>query len=110
MSRPFTTELQGEIEKFRHAQRVLRKAAAAAVENLEQRRMFANPVADTGGPYVVNEGSSVLVSGLGSTDDGSIASYQWDTNYSAGRGFRARFTGTKFNFTATDSGTTSRCA
>mgnify|MGYP000429133832 CR=1 FL=1 len=30
---------------------------------------------------------------------------QWDTNYSAGRGFRSRFTGTTWRFTATDSGT-----
>ncbi len=104
MSRSVASNQNGE-SKFTHARRLLRSAVHTVVESLEQRRLFAvNPVAVPGGPYVVNEGSSVLVSGLGSTDDGSIVSYQWDTNYSAGRGFRARFTGSKFNFVASDSG------
>jgi hypothetical protein len=37
------------------------------------------PTAVVGGPYSVNEGSSVALSGAGSSDpDGSIASYAWD--------------------------------
>ena len=37
------------------------------------------PVADAGGPYSVNQGVALAVSGAGSTDaDGSIALYEWD--------------------------------
>ncbi len=37
------------------------------------------PVANAGGPYIVNEGSSIVLSGAGSGDpDGTIASYAWD--------------------------------
>ena len=104
MSRSVTSNQRGEL-KFSRTRRILRSAALIVVEGLEQRRLFANPVAAPGGPYTVDEGDSVLVSGLASTDDGSIVSHQWDTNYSAGRGFRPRFTGTKFNFVASDSGT-----
>jgi uncharacterized delta-60 repeat protein len=40
------------------------------------------PMADAGGPYAVNEGLSIALSGAGSSDaDGSIASYEWDMNY-----------------------------
>ena len=37
------------------------------------------PTADAGGPYSVNEGSSITLSGSGSSDsEGTIASYEWD--------------------------------
>ena len=37
------------------------------------------PTADAGGPYTVDEGSSVMLSASGSSDpDGSIVSYEWD--------------------------------
>jgi parallel beta-helix repeat protein/predicted outer membrane repeat protein len=39
------------------------------------------PAADAGGPYQVDEGSSVILDGSGSTDEGSIESYEWDFNY-----------------------------
>jgi hypothetical protein len=88
---------------------VLGQAIQPLLESLETRQMFAPmvaPVANLGGPYSVAEGSSILINGNQSTDaDGTITSYQWDTNYSAGRGFRPRFTGTKWTFNASDSGT-----
>jgi uncharacterized delta-60 repeat protein len=40
------------------------------------------PNGNAGGPYAVFEGSSVVLSGAGSSDsDGSIVSYEWDFNY-----------------------------
>ncbi|MCR9200559.1 MAG: PKD domain-containing protein [Planctomycetaceae bacterium] len=40
------------------------------------------PAADAGGPYSVPEGGSVTLSGAGSTDsDGTIASYEWDFDF-----------------------------
>ena len=38
-----------------------------------------NPVANAGGPYVINEGSGVTLNGLGSTDpEGGPLTYRWD--------------------------------
>ena len=88
---------------------VLSAAVSPLLEMLEGRSLFtanAIPTAVAGGPYSVNEGSSVLISGLNSTDsDGTVATYQWDTNYSAGKGFKNRLTGSTWTFTADDSGT-----
>jgi uncharacterized delta-60 repeat protein len=40
------------------------------------------PVANPGGPYVVNDLTRLSLSGAGSSDaDGSIVSYEWDFNY-----------------------------
>jgi PKD repeat protein len=36
------------------------------------------PTANAGGPYTAEEGEAVLLDGSGSTDDGSIVSYEWD--------------------------------
>ena len=42
-----------------------------------------SPTADAGGPYVVDEGSSVVLDGTGSSDpDGTIASYLWSPDIS----------------------------
>jgi PKD repeat protein len=38
------------------------------------------PVADAGGPYTGDEGSAIVFSGSGSTDDQGIASWEWDLN------------------------------
>ncbi len=85
---------------------LIKSVVRSTLEMLEERRLFTNPLADAGGPYTVAEGQTVQISGLDSTvSAGSIVSYQWDTNYSVSRGFRARFTGTSWRFTATDSGT-----
>jgi uncharacterized repeat protein (TIGR01451 family) len=35
------------------------------------------PAADAGGPYSGNEGSAIPLDGSGSTDDGTIVTYQW---------------------------------
>ena len=37
-----------------------------------------SPMADAGGPYDVDEGSSVQLSGSGTDDDGTVAAYAWD--------------------------------
>lgn len=43
------------------------------------------PTAQANGPYTVAEGSSILLSGAGSSDsDGTIAAYDWDYDYSGG--------------------------
>ncbi|MDB5324710.1 MAG: non-specific endonuclease, partial [Phycisphaerales bacterium] len=88
---------------------ILGAAITPLLETLEGRSLFtanALPTAIAGGPYSVNEGSSVLISGLSSTDsDGTVASYQWDTNYSASKGFKNRLSGGTYTFTADDSGT-----
>jgi len=89
-----------------------RKALGAAIkpllEMLETRSYFSvAPVADAGGPYSVQQGSSVLISGLNSTDsDGTVASYQWDTDYNSSAGFKARLTNTsgKWTFHANTAG------
>jgi Ca2+-binding RTX toxin-like protein len=39
------------------------------------------PVADAGGPYVVNEGTPLRLDGGRSTDDKGIVRYEWDLNY-----------------------------
>jgi PKD repeat protein len=44
-----------------------------------------SPQAVPGGPYMVNEGSTVTFNGGGSKDpDGSIAKYEWDFGYNGG--------------------------
>ena len=90
-------------------QDVLDAAINPLLEQLEARSMFTvnvAPVANPGGPYTVAEGQSVMISGLASTDsDGTVASYQWDTNYSSSRGFRNQVQSPTWNFTADDSGT-----
>jgi 6-phosphogluconolactonase (cycloisomerase 2 family) len=40
----------------------------------------APPVANAGGPYVVNEGGSVTLNGTGTDPDGDTLSYAWDFN------------------------------
>ena len=39
------------------------------------------PEAHAGGPYTLTEGTPLHLDGTGSTDDGSIVSYQWDLDY-----------------------------
>lgn len=57
------------------------------------------PIAVVGGPYSVSEGSSVTLSGAGSSDpDGSIASFAWDLDndgqYDDASGMNANFSTT----------------
>ena len=41
----------------------------------------SNPTADGGGPYVINEGLSLLLNASGSSDpDGDLLSFSWDVN------------------------------
>jgi len=61
------------------------------------------PVAVAGGPYAMNEGSSVTLSASGSTDsDGTISSYAWDFDCD---GQFDDATGVAPSFTTTSSGT-----
>jgi hypothetical protein len=57
------------------------------------------PVADAGGPYSINEGGTVQLTGSGSDPDGSVASYEWDLNYD-GITFDVEATGTSPMFSA----------
>ena len=41
------------------------------------RLAFTPPSADTGGPYVTNEGQDIMLSAAGSSDDGTLT-YAWD--------------------------------
>ncbi|MEZ6032244.1 MAG: PKD domain-containing protein [Planctomycetaceae bacterium] len=62
-----------------------------------------NPVANAAGPYVMNEGGSVILNGSVSIDsDGTIASYAWDLD---GDGQYDDATGVTASFTTTNSGT-----
>src|SRR5205823_12700230 len=86
--------------------RKLASAVRASLQELERRQMLsvgANPTAVTGGPYVVNEGSSVVINGTSSSDsDGTIATYKWDLNYTPALGFRTSVTGGSFTYHASD--------
>jgi uncharacterized delta-60 repeat protein len=63
-------------------------------------RVNVVPTANPGGPYSVNEGSSVQLNGAASSDpDGTIASYEWDFNYD-GVSFAADATGATPTFNA----------
>jgi uncharacterized delta-60 repeat protein len=58
------------------------------------------PTANAGGPYSVNEGSTVELSGEGSIDpDGTIVSWEWDFDYD-GSNFDSDATGTTTMFSA----------
>jgi hypothetical protein len=59
-------------------------------ELLENRYLLANPTANAGGPYSLQERGNVLLTGSGS---GSINTWQWDLNYSAAGGFQVDATG-----------------
>lgn len=89
----------------RKSKSLLGKAVRATIDSLEGRRLLANPVANPGGPYTVNEGASININGGGSTDDGTIAAYAWDLNYKVSKGFRRGVTGQAFGFEGGDSGT-----
>jgi hypothetical protein len=91
--------------EHKRARKALANAVRSCFEQLETRQLLsgADPVAVTGGPYTVNEGSSVAISGSGSSDaDGTITSYKWDLNYNAGLGFRTSITGVGFTYHAAD--------
>ena len=61
-----------------------------------------HPVANAGGPYLTNEGSSISLNGTGSIDsDGSIVSYDWDLDQD---GQFDDATGATVNFSTTQSG------
>jgi hypothetical protein len=58
------------------------------------------PVANLGGPYSAAEGASINLSGSASSEvGGTIAKYEWDTNYN-GTTFVARATGVNASFSA----------
>ncbi|MDB5357034.1 MAG: uncharacterized protein JWN24_3487 [Phycisphaerales bacterium] len=62
--------------------------------------LTAPPTASAGGPYSVNEGSSIALSGAGSTDpDSETLTYQWDLNYN-GVTFNPTVTGVSPTFSA----------
>src|SRR5438128_9117425 len=83
----------------RKGARKLASAVRASLQELERRQMLSagDPTAVTGGPYAVNEGSSVVINGTSSFDsDGTIATYKWDLNYNPALGFRTSVTGGSF--------------
>jgi hypothetical protein len=86
---------------------ILTSAVSPLFEGLEKRsHLSVTPTAVAGGPYTVAEGQSVLISGLASTDsDGTVARYEWDTNYNVSKGFKARATTGTWKFHADTSGT-----
>lgn len=54
----------------------------SVIESLEHRTLFAIPTAVPGGPYVLNEGSSITISGSATDPDvGDTHTYAWDLNY-----------------------------
>jgi hypothetical protein len=60
----------------------LASAVGIGLEKLETRALFNGAVANPGGPYTVNEGSSITLDASGSTDNtGTILTYKWDLNY-----------------------------
>ena len=72
----------------------LARAIRPCVEELELRQMLSggqSPVAVLHGPYNVNEGDAITISGADSTDpDGSVVSYKWDFNYNPANGFHTQ--------------------
>lgn len=97
------------LTETRRTRKALASAVRSCIETLETRQLLTgvDPVAVTGGPYTVNEGSSVAISGSGSSDaDGTIVSYKWDLNYNAGLGFRTSITGAGFTYHAADGAAT----
>lgn len=86
--------------KIRFRSKVSASDEDANVDNVRITGIVAGPnsapVADAGGGYVMNEGSSVVLSGLGSFDsDGTITGYAWDLDgdgqYDDGNGATAVF-------------------
>ena len=57
------------------------------------------PTADAGGPYVVGEGGSITLTGVGADSDGSVADYEWDLDYD-GTTFGVDSTGQSTTFSA----------
>jgi uncharacterized delta-60 repeat protein len=61
-----------------------------------------DPVANAGGPYSVDEGGNLSISGAASSDsDGHIVSYEWDFNYD-GSSFDVDATGMNVDFLKLD--------
>jgi hypothetical protein len=84
----FQSEFNQDLQKLTPAQLKARRSAASklaaavgfGLEHLEERALFTvTPVANPGGPYTVNEGSSITLNASGST--GSIVKYEWDLKY-----------------------------
>jgi hypothetical protein len=62
------------------------------------------PLADAGGPYGVNEASSISLSGTGSDPDGGAVTFEWSTNAPAGTCTFAAPTSQNTNVTCNDNG------
>jgi uncharacterized delta-60 repeat protein len=62
----------------------------------------AGPVADAGGPYVMDEGAAgITLSAAASSDsDGTIIKYEWDLNYDQFAGFQPDVRGVQTSFPA----------
>jgi hypothetical protein len=94
-----------KVASRRKVRALLDRAARATIDSLEGRRMLSSaPVANPGGPYVVDEGKGIVIDAGLSTDDGTIAAYGWDLNYKPSKGFRRNVTGQAFTYQAGDSG------
>jgi PKD repeat protein len=85
----------------------LLQAIKPILEQLERRNLFAAPHADPGGPYSVDEGSSIVISGAASTGGG--LTYQWDINYD-GVTFHPLLSGSSFTFRPSDGNATRHMA
>ena len=86
----FQSAFNQDQQKLSTAKQRARRSAAAKLaaavgygfERLEQRALFnGSAIANPGGPYTVNEGSSITLDGSASTDNGPITGYKWDLNY-----------------------------
>ncbi|MEO8270481.1 MAG: PKD domain-containing protein, partial [Aureliella sp.] len=92
--------------KIRFRSKVSASDEDANVDNVRITAIPAGPntppVAAAGGPYAMNEGSSVTLTASGSTDsDGTISSYAWDFD---GDGQYNDASGMTVNFTTIQSG------
>jgi hypothetical protein len=79
----------------------LAAAVGFGIERLEERALFTVlPIANPGGPYSVNEGSSITLNGSGSTDPngGTITAYEWDLHYNGT--FSNQLQGAQLNYNA----------
>jgi hypothetical protein len=59
------------------------------------------PTTNAGGPYTVNEGSSITLSGSGADIDSTIVSYEWDLDYD-GVSFQSDLVGQNPNYNSID--------
>jgi hypothetical protein len=104
----FNQDLQksttAKIKARRNAASKLAAAAVFGIEHLEERALFTvAPVANPGGPYSVNEGSSITINASGSTHAGgtTITSYEWDLHWTGTFQDSLNQSGAQLNYSAT---------